>query len=111
MEPEEFEAEVGRVRAGLPEAVQDKIKNVAFGIEDGRGNLDLLGLYHGIPLTRRNDNYSFVLPDMITIYRLPILIRCSTRAEVAHQVEVTVKHEIGHYFGIGDARLHELGWA
>jgi predicted Zn-dependent protease with MMP-like domain len=42
---------------------------------------------------------------------VPILIRSSSRADVLSAIEVTVKHEIGHYFGISDARLHELGWA
>jgi predicted Zn-dependent protease with MMP-like domain len=111
MEPAEFEQEVGRVLAELPTAVSEQIANVAFGTEDGRENLNLLGLYRGVPVTRRTAGYSFALPDTITIYRLPILMRCTSREEVVHQVEVTVKHEIGHYFGIDDARLHELGWA
>ena len=52
-----------------------------------------------------------VLPDRITIFRLPILARCATEADVVRQVRITVIHEVGHHFGIGDARLHELGWA
>jgi predicted Zn-dependent protease with MMP-like domain len=50
------------------------------------------------------------MPDRITIYRLPILERCRTEAEVVTQVRITVVHEIAHHFGISDARLHELGW-
>ena len=107
----EFELEVARVLENLPQALTERIANVAFGVEDGYGRPNLLGLYEGIPLTRRGVQYSFALPDRITIYRYPILVRCSCYADVAWLVEVVVKHEIGHYFGLSDARLHELGWA
>jgi len=111
MSEEDFEAEVDRALSELPAGITDRIANVAFEVRDGFDNLNLLGLYRGVPLTRRSTQYAFALPDMITIYRYPILIRSSSHAEVRERVETTVKHEIGHYFGISDARLHELGWA
>jgi predicted Zn-dependent protease with MMP-like domain len=111
MEREEFEFEVGRVLENLPRRLSDRIANVAFGVEDGLERMNLLGLYEGIPLTRRTTQYAFALPDRITIYRFPILVRCATFDEVLAKVELVVKHEIGHYFGISDARLHELGYA
>jgi predicted Zn-dependent protease with MMP-like domain len=51
-----------------------------------------------------------VPPDRITIYRLPICAMCSTEDEVVEQVRITVVHEVAHHFGIGDRRLHELGY-
>jgi predicted Zn-dependent protease with MMP-like domain len=51
-----------------------------------------------------------VLPDRITIYRQAICAICRSEREVAEQVRRTVIHEIGHYFGIDDKRLRELGW-
>lgn len=69
----------------------------------------LLGLYHGIPLTKRGENYNLVPPDKISIYQEPIESLCETDDEVREQVRKTVLHELGHYFGINDARLHELG--
>ena len=51
-----------------------------------------------------------MLPDRITIYRQAICAICSTEAQVAAEVRRTVIHEVGHHFGITDARLHELGW-
>ena len=111
MSREDFEAAVGEVLDGLPREMSRKITNVAFGVEDGFARPNLLGLYRGIPLTRRNGNYSGALPDTITIYRYPILVRASSREEALHQIEITVKHEVGHYFGITDERLHELGYA
>jgi predicted Zn-dependent protease with MMP-like domain len=111
MEPEEFEAEVGRVLANLPHSLSGQIANVTFGVEDGLEKPNLLGLYEGIPLTRRGAHYSLALPDRITLYRYPILTRCSTYDDVVRRIEVVVKHEIGHYFGLTDTRLHELGYA
>jgi predicted Zn-dependent protease with MMP-like domain len=111
MEPVDFEAEVGRVLANLPHPLSSRIANVAFGVEDGFEQPDLLGLYEGTPLTRRGIGYSFTLPDRITLYRNPILTRCSTHDDVVRRIEIVVKHEIGHYFGLSDARLHELGYA
>ncbi len=108
---DEFEFEVGRVLENLPQRLSSRIANVSFGVDDGFENLNLLGLYEGVPLTKRTSQYAFALPDRITIYRLPILIRCWTRDAVVALIEKVVKHEVGHYFGIDDARLHELGYA
>ena len=51
-----------------------------------------------------------MLPDRITIYRLPTLKVCETETDVIDEVAITVVHEIAHHFGIDDHRLHELGW-
>jgi predicted Zn-dependent protease with MMP-like domain len=69
----------------------------------------LLGLYHGVPLPHRGESYNLVPPDKISIYQEPIEEMCETDDEVREQVRKTVLHELGHYFGIDDDRLHELG--
>lgn len=74
----------------------------------GPGRL-LLGLYHGVPLTHRGENYNLVPPDKISIYQEPIEAICATDEEVRDQVRKTVLHELAHYFGIDDDRLEELG--
>jgi predicted Zn-dependent protease with MMP-like domain len=84
--------------------------NVAVTVEHGEGPRGLLGLYRGIPLTRRTSTYAGVLPDQITIYRRAICAVCRSDREVVEQVRRTVVHEVGHHFGIDDARLRELGW-
>ncbi|MEX2292817.1 MAG: metallopeptidase family protein [Acidimicrobiales bacterium] len=107
-----FEALVEEALDGIPPDLGRLMDNVAVFVEDGVARSGLLGLYRGIPLTKRDRGYEgMVLPDRITIFRLPILARCHTEAEVIHQVRVTVIHEVGHHFGIGDERLSELGWA
>jgi predicted Zn-dependent protease with MMP-like domain len=104
-----FEDMVGAALDSLPPGLGRLMRNVAVVVEDGT-NPHLLGLYHGVPLTERTSNYSAVLPDKITIYRLAICARCDTEAEVVDELRTTVVHEVGHHFGIDDERLHELGW-
>lgn len=104
-----FEELVGEALDGIPDALAARIDNVVIRVrEDSRAGL--LGLYEGIPLTRREQYGALAMPDRITIYRLPILRHCRTEEEVVEQVRITVVHEIAHHFGIDDARLHELGW-
>lgn len=110
VEPTLFETMVSEALDGLPAELGELMTNVAVVVEHGRGPAGLLGLYQGIPLTRRTTGYAGVLPDRITIYHRAICAICSTEAEVVEQVRRTVVHEVGHHFGIGDARLRELGW-
>jgi predicted Zn-dependent protease with MMP-like domain len=110
VDPEHFEEMVAEALDGLPAEFGDRMKNIAVVVEHGPGPRGLLGLYQGIPLTSRTTNYAGVLPDKITIYQQAICAICSTEEEVIEQVRRTVIHEVGHYFGISDERLRELGW-
>jgi predicted Zn-dependent protease with MMP-like domain len=104
-----FEEMVGDALDTLPPALARVMHNVAVVVEDGT-DPHLLGLYHGVPLTKRTSHYSAVLPDKISIFRLAICARCDTEDQVIDEVRTTVVHEVGHHFGIDDYRLHELGW-
>jgi len=109
---ERFEDLVAEALDGIPPELGRLMDNVAVFVEEGRAASGLLGLYQGIPLTKRDRGYEgMVLPDRITIYRGAILARCATEEEVVRQVRITVVHEVGHHFGIDDDRLRELGWA
>jgi predicted Zn-dependent protease with MMP-like domain len=110
VDPAAFEEMVGKALDSLPAEFADRMKNVAVLVEHGPGPRGLLGLYQGIPLTSRTTNYAGVLPDRITIYQQAICAMCDTEEEVVEQVRRTVVHEVGHYFGISDERLRELGW-
>jgi predicted Zn-dependent protease with MMP-like domain len=110
VEPGRFEQMVADALDGLPEDLGRLMRNVAVTVQHDPGPPGLLGLYEGIPLTSRTSQYSGVLPDHITIYRQAICAICRTEPEVADQVRRTVIHEVGHYFGISDGRLRELGW-
>ena len=108
--PDRFEEMVAAALDGLPEELGRLMSNVAVTVQHEPGPPGLLGLYEGIPLTRRTTGYAGVLPDRITIYRLAICAICTTEDEAIDQVRRTVVHEVGHHFGIDDARLTELGW-
>ena len=105
----EFEELVGDALDGLPEGFG--FSNVVVVVEDEkRGQPHLLGLYEGVPLTERR-HYSGVLPDRITVYRLPLCRHSTDLEDLTRQVRVTVVHEFGHHVGLGEDRLHQLGWA
>ena len=107
----EFEALVSNALDSIPPELGDSMENVVVVVEEG-SDPNLLGLYHGIPLTERGPiAYSGVMPDRITIYRAPLCARAHDADDLARSVRVTVLHEVGHYFGLDDARLRELGWA
>ena len=112
MSQRQFEDLVGDALDNVPAALLALMDNVVILVADDppADAPDLLGLYEGYALTSRGWDYSGALPDRITIYRNPILRICSTGDEVMQEVTITVVHEIAHHFGIGDRRLHELGW-
>ena len=110
VDPADFEQMVALALDSLPSQFGALIENVAVLVESGPGPRGLLGLYEGIPLTSRTTNYAGVMPDRITIYQQAICAICDTEHDVVEQVRRTVIHEVGHYFGIDDDRLRELGW-
>ncbi len=116
---EEFERLVVSALKRLPKFLRKKIENVDVVIEDRvspelleemdlESPYDLLGLYQGVPFQRRGFYYGNVLPDKITLFRIPIESVCRTREEIEEKVRVVVVHEVGHYFGLDDERLREL---
>jgi predicted Zn-dependent protease with MMP-like domain len=105
-----FEALVREALDELPDEIRDLMSNVAVTVEDEPPPGEhLLGLYQGIPWGRRGPYYAGVLPDKITIYRLPLERAAGGDAKrLRSQVRRTVLHEIAHHFGISDERLVEL---
>ncbi|KQQ26577.1 metallopeptidase family protein [Frondihabitans sp. Leaf304] len=97
----------------LPDDMFEGLENVAFVTEDRPedGSLDLLGLYDGVSLTERGQYGFGELPDRIILYREPHLAACDTEDDLRDEIHVTLVHEIGHYYGFDDDKLHELGWA
>ncbi|MEU2036846.1 metallopeptidase family protein [Nocardia amamiensis] len=111
MSDDRFEELVGDALDLIPPELARAIDNVVVLIEPRNpDDPHLLGLYHGIALTERDSQYGGALPDTVTIYREAILELCAEEAEVVEEVAVTVIHEIAHYFGIDEDRLHQLGW-
>jgi predicted Zn-dependent protease with MMP-like domain len=107
---ERFEQLVADALDSIPEELGSLMENVAVVVDDESPPGPLLGLYQGIPLTKRGISYSATSPDRITIFMASICRQCDTAEEVVSLVRKVVIHEVGHHFGIGDARLRELGW-
>jgi predicted Zn-dependent protease with MMP-like domain len=107
---DDFEDLVDDAVASLPEDLRGFMSNVAVVVEDEPpAGLPLLGLYQGVPLTRRTTAYAAVPPDKITIYRGPLeRLTGGDPDGLRAQVRRVVLHEIAHHFGISDERLREL---
>ena len=110
---------VSRAVQTLPDEFLSRLQNVAIVVEDsptanqlrGAGIRDsgtLLGLYEGVPQTKRGSHYGLVLPDKITLFWKPIEASCRDDDEIRTMIENVVKHEIAHHFGITDARLEQI---
>jgi predicted Zn-dependent protease with MMP-like domain len=119
MNRERFEQLVAKAVADLPEEFQEQLDNIDIVVQDEptprqitdsglRRSETLLGLYQGVPLTRRGRHYGMVPPDKITIFKNPIEAICRSETAIQREVQRVVKHEIAHHFGIGDARLRQL---
>jgi predicted Zn-dependent protease with MMP-like domain len=109
-ERERFESWVGEALDALPPDIASLLDNVAVVVEEEPPPGErLLGLYRGIPHTRRTSSYAGVLPDLITIYRGPLeRLYGHDQALLRAQIRRTVLHEVAHHFGISDERLVEL---
>lgn len=122
--PERFEELVARALDLLPPQFQTHMENVgvviaetpdrelleSVGMDPDDPEDTLFGLYEGTPLTERFHD-DVLLPDTITVFRRPLLEWCQSEEEVVDEVRVTVLHEIGHFFGMDEDRLDELGYA
>ena len=112
IDAEQFETLVVNELDLLPDDMIDGLENVVFVVEDRPedGSLDLLGLYDGVALTERGQYGFGEMPDRIVLYREPLLELVDDLDELKEQIHVTLVHEIAHFYGIDDTRLHELGW-
>lgn len=107
---EQFEQWVGDALDGIPDDIWDRFDNVAIVVEDANPDEpELLGLYEGLPLAERWD-YAGVLPDRITLYRLPLCDMARDVDELIDEVRITVLHELAHHLGMDEAAIHDLGY-
>lgn len=105
-----FDDHVKAALDSLPPDLAAGLVNIAIVIEDEHAeDPDLFGLYEGIPLPERGD-MAGVEPDRITIFRLPLTEEFTDPEELEREIRITVLHELGHYFGLDEDRLAELGY-
>jgi predicted Zn-dependent protease with MMP-like domain len=116
---ETFASMVREAVEHLPEAYRARLTNVDVQVEawarpdDYRrtrtpAGATLLGVYRGIPLTRRGGHYNLATPDTIVIFSAPLQRLARDEDDLRRRVARVVRHEIAHHFGISDDRLHEL---
>ncbi len=112
----EFEELVEKAISELPFYFREKMENIAIYVEEfpdqdmlqklgHKSPYSLLGIYQGVPVTRRGIHYRNVMPDRITIFRKPILRKNNNIADLKNDIKRVVMHEIGHYFGLNDYDL------
>src|SRR5712691_8919362 len=105
-----FEDHVRAALDSLPPALAGALNNLALVVEDENAeDPELFGLYEGVPLPERGDGIG-ALPDRIAIYRRPLEDEFPDPVELQREIRITVLHEIGHYFGLDEERLAELGY-
>ncbi len=119
MERDKFEELVVKALSELPAELESKLENIDVVIADRpsteqmarmglRHYTDLLGLYEGVPLTKRGTQYGMVPPDKITIFQKPIEAKCQNERGIAAEVRQVLRHEIAHYFGFDEASLERI---
>ena len=101
----EFDEIVERAVRRIPARFRRRLHNVAFIVEEQGPSPNLLGLYHGHPLTQRSVSEGFNLPDTITIFQRPHERLARDRRHLEKLVEDTVWHEVAHYFGMNEAQV------
>ncbi len=116
---QQFDQLISRAMNDLPQQYIQNLDNVAVtyaemptaeqlrqqGVREGRL---LLGLYEGVPLTKRGAGYNLVLPDKITLFKQPILVLSQNETQLYEHIKRTLWHEIAHHYGLNHDRIHEL---
>ena len=118
MKREDFVKVAEETLDSLPEEFRIRIQNVAILVEDFPANQRppkpeqrrrlLLGIFHGVPATKRSVFNLPTGPDHIVLYQKNIEAICSNEAEVRHQIRQTLIHELGHYFGMTEEQLKDV---
>jgi predicted Zn-dependent protease with MMP-like domain len=118
MKREHFAKVVEEALDSLPQEFRSRIRNVAILVEDmppnqsspqsGHQRRLLLGVFHGVPTTKKSIFDLPTGPDHIVLYQKNIEAVCSSEPEVREQIRLTVIHELGHYFGLDENQLKDV---
>lgn len=126
MEREKFVKLVEEALEGLPTRFRKRIHNVAVLVENvppeqlpRRGSRNaaisdsddadlVLGIFEGVPTTKKSVFDLPAGPDRIVLYQKNIEAVCSTEDEIRKEIRLTVVHELGHYFGMTEAQLEDV---
>lgn len=117
----EFEDAVEKALAMVPEMFRAQLSNMTITVEDHPSptlrqemgippDETLFGVFSGIPLPERSPTEPPLYPDVIIIFREPLMAACRSREELEREIAITVVHELAHYMGLSEERLEELGY-
>ena len=116
----EFEMLAGEVYRRLPRRFRDLCADLVIQVDDfptddvleqmgAQTEFDLLGLFQGIGLPFRSESAPLQMPNMIWLYRRPILDYWAEHDEALGAViRHVLVHEIGHHFGFSDADMEAI---
>ena len=106
-----FDEVVAQALRSLPPGLQAAVRNIEISIEEEHpDDPDLFGLYEGVPLPDRGD-WAGSMPDRIRIFRRPLVESFADPRELEDEIRITVLHELGHYFGLDEDELNNLGYS
>ena len=106
-----FDQVVARALRSLPPELQRAVRNIEISVEEEHpDDPDFFGLYEGVPLPDRGD-WAGAMPDRIRIFRRPLVESFADPRELEDEIRITVLHELGHYFGLDEEELDNLGYS
>ncbi len=117
---ETFERSAAEALENLPRSIREYVENVPLLIEDFpaedliRGenvSPQILGIFIGIPRTEAGVTEPTEDMDRVILFKKNLEKVCRDRSDLIEQIQVTVKHEIGHYLGLDEEDLERLGLA
>jgi len=119
--PNEFEASVERALEMIPEIFRAQLNNMTITVQDLPSQELLLemgippdetlfGMFAGVPLPERSVTEPPLYPDVIIIFRKPLMAACHSYEALEEEIAITVVHEVAHYLGLREERLEELGY-
>lgn len=107
----EFEEMINDALDTIPDEFAKHMTNMVVLARDfNYDDPTLLGLFEGVPLPEQHSNHTGFLPDAVFVYKNALEAMCADADELREEVKITVLHEVGHYFGLQEHELHDLGW-
>ncbi|MDH3685231.1 MAG: metallopeptidase family protein [Myxococcales bacterium] len=120
VDDEAFDKAASEALANLPRSIREYVENVPLLVRDfpedemvceENVSPQILGVFIGVPRTEAAVTAQARDVDRVILFRKNLEKVCRTRAELVEQIQVTVKHEIGHYLGLDEDDLERIGLA
>ena len=104
--PEMFRAQSNNITIAVEDHPSQELLR-EMGIPPGE---TLFGVFTGVPLLERSVIDPPLYPDVILIFREPLMGACQSMEELEEEIAITVVHEVAHYLGLSEEQLEDLGY-